>query len=94
MPRDDHGWLLRDSPSLLLLMDDKLDCHHMASVWRARLPRALAERTVIPASDLFDFANEPDLQEQFRLLAQEGTPIVNQAVGLFLEDGLLPCATR
>ena len=89
MSKNDHGWLFVDSPSLLLVMDDKLNCHHMASVWRARLSPGLAEKKAIPAAELFDFDNEPDLLEQFHILAQQGTPIVNHAVGLFMHDGTL-----
>ncbi|MBT4521423.1 MAG: sigma 54-interacting transcriptional regulator [Halieaceae bacterium] len=86
---EDHGWLFLDSPSLLLLMDEQLNCHHMAQVWRARLQPELAERAAIPASEIFDFENEPGLEDKFRTLAREGAPITNQPVGLFLNEGLL-----
>ncbi|MFK8048346.1 MAG: sigma-54 interaction domain-containing protein [Halioglobus sp.] len=90
MANEDLGWLLRDSPSLLLLMDDNLDCHHMADVWRARLNPALRAKKVIPASALFDLDNESELYGKFTELAQQGTSIVNHAAGLFMEEGVLP----
>ncbi len=91
MSADTYEWLLRDSPSLLLLLDDSLVCRGMAEVWRARLDPRLAKEPAILAAALFDFDTAPELVERFEAVVRDGTPIVNTALGMRMSDGTLPC---
>lgn len=86
-----HGWLVQDSPSLLLVLDGSLMCQGIAQVWRAQLDPRLSDKQVIPAPELFDFGSAPELIERFKAVAKDGKPIVNAAVGLLMADGTLPC---
>ncbi len=89
MTSNSFDWIIRDSPSLLLVLDESLVCRGIATVWQKRLKRGLAKQDAIPAQELFDFDSEPDLLEQFKALARDGEPIVNAAVGLLMSDGVL-----
>ena len=91
MTSADYGWLFRDSPSLVLVMDERLVCQGIATLWRDRLEPRLSDESEIPASELFDFDVAPDLVDQFKAVARDGTTIVNTAVGLRLAEGILPC---
>ena len=83
------GWLMKDSPSLQLVLDKSLHCEHMADAWRNRLNPDIGN-IKIPAAAIFDFNSAPGLQDQFSRLAAGGQPIVNTAVGLLMADGTLP----
>lgn len=87
---NEFKWLLHGSPSLLLMLDEALVCHHMAAVWRNRLDESLSKKTTIPATELFDFENEAGLIDRFKAVLSNDIPIVNTPVGLFLSDGILP----
>ena len=58
MAADDQGWLFEDSPALVLVLDESLVCQNMATVWRERLAKDVAESTSISAAELFDFDSE------------------------------------
>jgi PAS domain S-box-containing protein len=88
---NDYGWLIQDSPSLVLVLDESLVCQGMARVWRDRLDQRWTEKLEIPAAELFDFDNAPQLIDQFRAVARDGNPIVDAAAGLLMADGVLPC---
>jgi len=90
MTIDDYAWLFQDSPSLLLMLDDSLVCHSIASSWRDRLGQSLSENQAILAAELFDFGADPGLKDRFKAVISDGIPIVNAAVGLLLADGILP----
>jgi len=85
------NWLCQDSPSLVLVLDEALLCRGIATVWRARLASSSAQKVEIPAADLFDFENAPELIEQFKAVARDGKPIVDAPVGLLMADRVLPC---
>lgn len=91
MSNDTHGWLVHDSPSLLLVLDEQLVCRGMAKAWRDRLAPGLSARRAVPAAELFDFDGAPGLLERFRAVVEDGRPIANVALGLLLADGTLPC---
>lgn len=86
----DYEWLIHGSPSLLLMLDESLVCHHMAAVWRNRLDDSLSKETNIPATELFNFENEAGLIDRFHAVLNNNIPIVNTPVGLFMADGILP----
>lgn len=88
---DNHGWLVQDSPSLVLMLDETLLCQGIATVWRERLTPCSAQKTAIPASELFDFESAPELVEQFKSVARDGVTIVDTPVGLLMADETLPC---
>ena len=91
MAADDHGWLFEDSPALVLVLDESLVCQDMATVWRERLAKDVAESPSISAAELFDFDTEPELAERFAAVISDGEPIVNAAIGVRLSAGTLPC---
>ena len=90
MVANEQGWLVENSPSLLLVLDEQLICRGMAMSWRQRLDPSLAEKVSIPATELFDFNSEPQLLAQFEALGRDGVPITNIAVGLLFADRVLP----
>ena len=91
MSGDKSGWLIRNSPLLLLTLDEKLTCHSMSETWRNRLEPRLMVMKAILASDLFDFEDNEVLHEQFNTLAKDGVSIENEAAGLLMADEILPC---
>jgi formate hydrogenlyase transcriptional activator len=91
MKSNNNTWLFEDSPSLILVLDESLLCQEMASGWRQRLNSHSAQKNPIPAAELFDFDNAPQLIEQFKSVVNGGKPIVDTAVGLLMADGILPC---
>ena len=48
------NWLFKDSPNLLLLLDDALICRDMTSVWQRQLERPKTGEKGIPAAEIFD----------------------------------------
>lgn len=90
MANQTFEWLFRESPSLLLVLDETLVCRSMARVWRKRLKFRLREAPAIAAAELFDFASEPSLVSQFKAVVHEGKPIVNNPVGLLTFEGTVP----
>ncbi len=80
-------WLFRDSPSLLLMLDESLVCRDMAAVWRDRLQRPLSEKPAIPAAELFDLDGQPDLLDRFSALVRDGSAMVDVAVDLLMSEG-------
>lgn len=91
LPGDNYEWLVQDSPSLVLMLDESLLCQGIAGIWRARLAPRSAQKTAIPAAELFDFESAPELIEQFKTVARDGVPIVDAPAGLLMADGILPC---
>ncbi len=88
---DQYASLFRDSPALLLLLDESLYSRGISSAWRDRLGPGLSEMTSIPATELFDIESEPVLLESFSSLLSDGVAIVNIAVGVNMSDGILAC---
>ena len=84
-------WLFRGSPSLLLMLDESLECHCMSNAWLGRLDPHVAQKSSIPAAELFDFDSDPELLAKFKHVIRDGVPIANAAVGLILSAGILPC---
>ena len=64
-----YGWLVQDCPSLVLVLDESLVCQGIATVWRERLEPGSAQKTEIPAAELFDIESAPELIEQFKTVA-------------------------
>ena len=91
MTDNNYGWLFDGSPSLVLVLDESLVCQGIARVWRERLEQHSAQKVEIPAAELFDFDSAPELIDQFKVVASDGSPIVDTAVGLLMADGILPC---
>ena len=86
-----YEWLFKDSPSLVLVLDDQLTCRGIAGAWRNQLAPHVAAMVNIPASELFDLESEPELLGKFHGLVRDGDPIVNTAVGLKVSEGIMPC---
>jgi PAS domain S-box-containing protein len=90
-----YEWWLESSPSLLLVLDESLECQNMSKVWRDRLDTELSEKLSIPAVKLFDFTHEPThstlgLIDRFNAVVSDGIPIVDATVGLLMADEILP----
>jgi len=90
MIKNDHSWFIQESPSLLLLLDHNLLCRHMARAWRNRLAPHVADNSVIPARQLFDSSNDPDLLERLATVIDQGEPLTDVAVGLRMGTDVLP----
>ena len=88
---NDFGWLVQDSPSLVLVLDEALLCCGIAQAWRSRLERDLTDSIAIPAARLFDLDGAPGLVDRLEAVVRDGTPISNGRVGLQLAEGTLAC---
>jgi len=84
------GWLVKHSPSLLLLLDSSLNCRDIADIWRSRLEAKISRKTSIRAEDLFDFRANPAVKQQLKMLVENGETIANMPVELKLAEGILP----
>ena len=86
---------LRDSPSLLLLLDESLVCRDMSTAWRDRLAIPPSELVAIRAAELFDVEDNSALFDQFNAVLRDGSVIVDVTVGLLMADetfaGQLSC---
>ncbi len=78
------NWLFQDSPTLLLVLDEVLICRDMTSVWRQKLALPESGDATMPAAELFDFANNPALFDQFNALLDNGDAMVDTPVDLLL----------
>lgn len=91
MASEEYAWLFRDSPSLLLVLDENLVCQGISNAWRDRLQPQFASLSSLSAASLFDFDAEPNLVEQFKVVVRDGIPIVDAAVGLQMAGEVLSC---
>lgn len=91
MPNYSYDWLLRSSPTLVLMLDKSLVCRGIAKVWQDRLERKISEMPTISAAELFDLETYPELITQLNSALSEGTPVANTTVGLKTSAGTLPC---
>jgi len=82
-------WLLQDSPTLILVLDDALICRDMTSVWREQVLLPDSGKADIPAAELFDFKNDPALPDQFNAVINDGVAMIDVSLGLLVADGLL-----
>ncbi|MGI9317974.1 MAG: sigma-54 interaction domain-containing protein [bacterium] len=97
MTTNPYEWLFKDSPSLLLILDESLRCQNIAKVWTERLEEQLRKAPSIAAAQLFDFDSQPELVTQFKAVVQKGIPIENVSIDLLMSDGIVPgrlCAWR
>lgn len=89
MAPSNYRWLFQDSPLLLLVLDESLVCRDMTAVWRDQLAHPLSKKEAIPAAELFDPEDQPDLLDRFSAVVRDGCAIVDLAVGLLMSDGRL-----
>ncbi len=82
-------WLFEDSPTLILALDNSLICQDLTPVWRQKLALPESAGRGIPAAEIFDFANNPEVLDQFNTLISDGSPITNARVGLLVADGTI-----
>ncbi len=86
----DRG-LISGSPSLLLVLDEDLNCLTLSPAWRARLGDEVAQSERLSAATLFDVAADPELLDRLALVLRDGTALVDQVAGLRGADGVLRC---
>ena len=91
MTSNNYAGLVETSPSLILVLDESLLCQGIAAIWRQRLDPRSAQKTEIPAAELFDVASAPEIIEKLKVLVNDGIPIVDTPVGLVMQDGVLAC---
>jgi PAS domain S-box-containing protein len=82
--------LISRSPSLLVVLDDKLTSQRLSAAWEERLGAGVS-RDGLSAADLFDLDDNPELGRQLSAAAQDGTPFVDTAAGVRLREGVIPC---
>lgn len=91
-----NNWAFEGSPLLALRLDKSLACSDLTAAWRDRLASpARKKQTEIQAgnqtvalAELFDFAENPGLLDQFKSLMSLGDHISDARVGLLTKDGL------
>ena len=71
-------WLFQGSPALLLVLDESLICRDMTSVWRQQLALPESGGADIPAAELFDFENNPELSDQFNAVLENGEKLAEE----------------
>ena len=91
MEGDHHAELIRNSPSLLAVLDHTLATRGLSAAWQDRLDPELAEPVGLTTEDLFDITDSPELPRQLAAVAQRGEPIVDVATGIRVQDGVVPC---
>ena len=84
------SWLFQESPSLLLVLDEKLVCRDLTKVWRDRLAMPRSKKSAVPAAELFDLEDDSALLDQLTAVVRDGSAIVDAKVGLLMADGTLP----
>ena len=81
--------LFKDSPSLLLLLDDALVCKDMTPVWQQRLEIPEPGGQGIPAAELLDFENNPGLLEDLDGVIKNGKAVADVPAALLTANGTL-----
>ena len=86
---DNFRLLFRDSPTLLLILDETLVCRDLSSAWRMQLALPQSDTVAIPIAELFDLESNPALHEQLERALEHGTTVHQVEVALLVSLGNL-----
>ena len=83
-------WAFADSPALVLMLDSGLTCRSLSRPWRERLDLLESEEPAIPASDLLDLIERPELEALLESLFDQADPIADYQTNLLIAGEGIP----
>lgn len=85
-----NDWAFADSPALALMLDSGLICRGLSRSWRERIDLSADEEHAIPAGDLLDMIQHPELEKLLENLFDQAASISDYHTNLLIGGETVP----
>lgn len=85
-----NDWAFADSPALVLLLDSGLTCRGLSRPWRERIDLPVDEEPAIPAGELLDLIEYPELEKLLENLFDQAGAISDYRANLLIGGDTTP----
>jgi len=85
-----NDWAFADSPALALMLDSGLTCRGLSRPWRERIDLSADEEPAIPAGELLDLIEHPELENLLENLCDQADAISDYHTNLLIGGETIP----
>ena len=85
-----NDWAFADSPALVLMLDSGLTCRGLSRPWRESIDLSVNEEPAIPAGDLLDLIERPELEKLLENLFDQADAISDYHANLLIGGETVP----